>query len=407
MAEALLARDVACFAVESSPTLPTSMKSRYNPGSFDQVIRHAGNLDQTLSAVQRRRPTHLIAGFESGVELAEWLAQRLDLPTNDAHLRAARRDKFLMSEAARAHGVRTPLQYQSRHIDQLLEWTRATLDWPVIVKPPKSVASDHVQCCRTIDQVRDAAESILDRVNLLGLRNKAVIVQEFLEGVEYAVDTVSCGGQHRLTAIWQYHRPVGSREFVSYDAMQLVPYQGRRQEALWSCVADVLPAVGIRFGPAHCELMWVNNGPVLIEIGARMSAGNNAVLSRICGGICQLDETVRAILAPHEFIGPNDQPPRLEQHAANVFLVPPQRGILVGTRHLDRLQSLPTLHSLSVATQPGEMLKHVAGRVTLVHPDPLAIERDIAAIRTLERDGIFQVQPAPPTPSATQQPVRQ
>ena len=396
LADVLQERGANCIAVESSPLLPKSMKSRFNPRGFVDVIQHDGELDKTLCAVRSHDPTHVIAGFESGVELAEQIGQRLSLPVNEPRLRQARRDKFLMNEAVRASGLRTAVQFRSTKVEEILAWIRNTLKWPVIVKPPKSVASDQVFCCNSDDEVRRSAEAILSGANVLGDRNQAVVVQEYLDGVEYAIDVVSYQGQKKLTAIWQYHRPAGARHSVGYDAMTLLPYTGERQQALQSYAGDVLDALGIQFGPAHCELMWVGGEPVLIEVGARMSAGNNAVLSRTCGGICQLDETVEAILAPDRFLATLNHQPSLLKRAANVFLIPQRPGRLVRLCGLEEIQQLPTLHSMSVGVKPGEHLSRVAGLVTLIDEDIQAIERDISKIRALETEGIFEVEPESP-----------
>lgn len=392
LAETLLERGVPCLAIESSPSIPAALKKGYNPDAFIDVIRADDNFERTLDLVRQHQPSHVIAGFESGVELAEQLADQLGLPANDPALREARRDKFLMCEAVKRHGLRTALQFRSSDVDEILDWTREMLDWPVIVKPPRSVGSDQVFCCQNSDEVRKAAVSILSDMNMLGASNTEAIVQEFLEGTEYVIDMVSVDAQPKLTAVWQYDRPKGAREFIAYDAMRLIPYDGQRQTALRDYASEVLKALGICFGPSHCEMIWREDGPVLVEIGARLTTGMNAVLSRICGGICHLDETVSAIMEPEMFLTTLDTQPELQQYAANVFLVPPHPGKLIRTRHLEDLRALPTLHSMSVATQRGDELKRVAGLLILIGSDPGAIDRDIEIIRSCERDGIFEVE---------------
>jgi hypothetical protein len=154
----------------------------------------------------------------------------------------------------------------------------------------------------------------------------------------------------------------------------------------------VLDALAIDFGPAHCELMWVDGEPVLVEVAARMSGGINALLSGICGGISQLDETVNILLEPERFLATLDEKPRLQRRAVNLFLVPRRRGRLIRVRGLDEIQRLPTLHSASVGAQPGDMLKRVAGVVTLIDADIHSIERDVGVIRALEHEGMFEVE---------------
>ncbi len=394
LAEALRACGVKCVAVESSQAIPKAMRSRFNPAVFREIIRHEGDYGRTLDAVGRHRPAFVMPGGESGVELAEQLSVDLHLPSNGAALREARRDKYLMAEVVRARGLRTAAQFLSSDVGDIVDWTEKTLDWPAILKPPRSVASDSIAFCRSTDEVRAAAGRILSTTNVLGCRNHAVLVQEFLAGTEYIVDTVSRDGRRKTTAIWEYSRPpIGETgEFVSYDAMTLLPYTGERQEALQSYTFSVLDALAIDFGPAQCELMWVDGEPVLVEAAARLSGGIGALLSGTCGGISQIDETVSLLLEPARFLATLDQKPCLQRRAVILFLVPQRRGRLVRVHGLDQIQRLPTLHSASVSAQPGDMLKRVAGVVTLIDEDFRSIERDIGVIRALERKDMFEVE---------------
>ena len=266
------------------------------------------------------------------------------------------------------------------------------------MKPPKSVASDSVALCRSADEVRAATGSILSKTNVLGCRNPAVLAQEFLAGTEYIVDTVSRDGCRKTTAIWQYSRPPirEDGEFVSYDAMTLLPYAGERQEALQSYAFKVLDALAIDFGAAQCELIWMDGEPVLVEAAARLSGGIGALLGGICGGISQIDETVSVLLEPARFLAMLDEKPRQQRHAVILFLVPHCRGRLIRVRGLDEIRRLPTLHSVSVSAQPGDMLKRVAGVVTLIDEDIQSIEHDIRVIRTLEQEGMFEVESESP-----------
>jgi biotin carboxylase len=393
-AEALRARGVKCIAIESSQAMPKAMKSRFNPAVFWDIIRHENNYRQTLDAVRRHRPDFVLPGGESGVELAEMLADELGLPTNGAMLREARRDKHMMTEAARARGLRTAVQFLASDVGEIVDWTQNTLDWPVILKPPKSVASDSVAFCRSADEVRAAAGRILSATNILGRKNHAVLVQEFLAGTEYIVDTVNLDGQRKTTAIWQYSRPPTGKtgEFISYDAMTLLPTTGDRQQALQSYAFKVLDALAIDFGPAQCELMWVDGEPVLVEAAARLSGGIGALLSGICGGISQIDETLSILLEPERFLATLHETTRLQRRAVILFLVPHRRGRLIRIRGLDEISRLPTLHSISVGAQPGDILKRVAGVVTLIDEDIQSIERDLGVIRTLEQEGMFEVE---------------
>jgi hypothetical protein len=164
-----------------------------------------------------------------------------------------------------------------------------------------------------------------------------------------------------------------------------------------SYIFRVLDALDIRFGPAHCELMWVDGEPVLIEAAARLSVGINSLLSGLCGGINQLDETANAILDPDLFLATLNDLPSLQRHAANLFLMPQRQGRLIRLNGIDEIRHLPTLHLMSVSAQHGDIIGRVASLVTLVGEDIQSIERDINAIRVLESDGIFEVEEGVPS----------
>ena len=61
----------------------------------------------------------------------------------------------------------------------------------VVVKPVKSAGSDDVTLCTSMDHVKQAYGNIQGKINGLGLENKATLVQEYLDGTDYVVDTVS------------------------------------------------------------------------------------------------------------------------------------------------------------------------------------------------------------------------
>jgi len=389
LAPAFAKRGHECVAIHSCREVPELFRSSFTPDDFVTVLRTDNDASATAAELTRLDVRHVIAGSEPGVELADELCERMGLPANGAARRGARRDKYLMGEAVRSRGLRVPAQFHSPRLDELRGWARDHGRWPVVVKPLRSVASDSVAVCRTEDELGRAHDAIAGRKNLLGRVNESVLVQEFVDGQEYVVDTVSYSGQHRVAAVWCYHRaPSGLAASVFYDAIELLPYEGDRQESLLAYTAGVLDALEIRYGPAHTELIWTDGeGPVLVEIGARLSAGNNAILSRLCGGTCALDLTVEASLDPERFLAATPAP-RLTGTALNCFLIPPQGHRLRARPPLDRIRELASFHRMSIARSPR---RHpVVGVVTLIHPDRRVARDDLGRLRELERTRLYE-----------------
>ncbi len=67
-----------------------------------------------------------------------------------------------------------------------------------MVKPVESAGSDDVFLCESKEDVKTAFERINGKINGLGQKNDAVLVQEFLDGTEYVVDSVSLDGTRKV-----------------------------------------------------------------------------------------------------------------------------------------------------------------------------------------------------------------
>ena len=95
-----------------------------------------------------------------------------------------------------------------------------------------------------------------------------ILAQQFLEGPEYAIDSVSRNGEHKVTALWRYDK-VG---FV-YQCTRLVPVDGTTRPII-NALFEALDAAGHANGPAHSELIVVDDVPTLVEINARFHNAN-------------------------------------------------------------------------------------------------------------------------------------
>jgi len=387
-------RGCPCIMVQSTPAIPELFRRSCHPEDFCEIVQHRGSVEDTAAQLSARGVSAVIAGCDLGVELADHLSESLGLPSNGTALSAERRNKFLMAQRVAAHGLRVPDQFCSRHLKELMDWTRQLNSWPVIVKPVGSCASDSVCRCASEAEVETAYRTIMTRRNILGKNNSDVLVQEYLIGTEYVVDTVSCAGRHRAAGYWRYGKPADA-SFVCYDSMELLSYHGALQTRLFSFACAVLDALGVQYGPAHCELMCHDNTITFIEMATRLTAGNNATLSRACGATCQLDLTIDAYLHPVAFLDSMNKPQKLERWAANFFLMPRRKGRILAVPRMPEVQNLRSFYKGSVGATMGEPAPRVAGLVTLIHPDRKVIAEDILAIRNMEDAGLYEIDESP------------
>lgn len=392
----LMYRGRESLHVQSQTEIPSIFADSFNPSDYVRNLIHNGDLEATLSELRRYDVEHVIAGSESGVELADFLSESLNLLTNGTRLSKARRDKFEMLEALRACGVRTVGYVKASRPYQVVEWARERRLSRVVLKPLNSAGSDNVHICESESEIYTAFAQIVSRENKLGYVNKEVLAEEHLDGVEHVVNTVSREGAHYVAEIWRCEkRRVKGRSAHAciYDVEKLLPFDGEDQAQLVGYALGVLDALGIVHGPAHAEIMMTRAGPVLIEIGARLMGGVNPPAFEACLGTNLVRLTLDAYLSPSSFLPLCGRPYTLQKTAYTVFLISNVEGKIEAIPLVERVRRLESFFDISLSVRIGARIERtldvfsMPGIVFLVHADSAVLERDYQTIRQLEANG--------------------
>ncbi|MGC9669665.1 ATP-grasp domain-containing protein [Planosporangium sp. 12N6] len=259
------------------------------------------NPAETAAELAALNPVAVVAGQEPGVTLADILSELLHVPTNGSALSAARRDKYLMIEAVRKAGLSCAAQFCSSEPAALVAWAERRGTYPVVVKPLAASGSQGVSICSDAAQLRRAAEAVLNTTTMYAETNTSVLVQSYLCGTEYIVDTVSCRGQRYDCAVWRKDERRQGNPNV-YHRNVLVPPGDPAVDVLTAYVHRVLDALGIEFGASHAEVMMTADGPALVEIGARLNGVMHPEFDAECCGAEQASVTALAYLRPDQFL---------------------------------------------------------------------------------------------------------
>lgn len=357
------------------------------------------SLARTVRSLTDLRPVAVLAGQEPGVPLADALSERLGLATNGTALSSARRDKHAMGEALRTAGLRCARQFKASDPQLLVDWAERQGTYPVVVKPLSSASTDHVYRCDDAAGVRAAADAVLGSTDIFDHRNTEALVQSFLEGTEYIVDTVSVAGERYVCGVWEYEKQIlpGGRNVYDLDVL-LDPEQQPVPELI-AYVDQVLDALGLRHGPAHAEVIMTPDGPVLVEIGARLNGNMHPGFHDTCLGANQADLTALAYARPDEF---------RDRYAGRVYTRlrsaavhstrTEQEGIVasVDQAAVDRIAALPSVHLVGVKLGPGKAIRPTTDllssplRIFMTAQNEDAIRADHRAVQDL-KDSVFRV----------------
>ena len=86
------------------------------------------------------------------------------------------------------------------------------------------------------------------------------------------MNSVSRDGAHRVIEVWRYHKRIVDGRSI-YDYEDLLPLDEAGAQSVWRYARGVLDALEIRAGAGHTKVMFTEDGPYLIECGARLGGG--------------------------------------------------------------------------------------------------------------------------------------
>ncbi len=381
--------------VQSDPGMPGFYLGSFRPEHFAENVIHEGDLEATAARVAAYDPAFVVVGSEPGVLLSDALSERLGLPSNGSAGSRARRDKHAMAGALRAAGLRAVEELKTDDPAEAAAWARERDEWPVVVKPLDSAGTDGVTLCEDPAAVEAAFAAILGRPNALQGANEELLVQEMLRGAQFFVNSVSWEGQHRISEIWQDNKRRIAGNLV-YDYEELHPRHGEQQDAVADYVEEVLDALGIRFGPAHTEVMLTATGPVLVESGARLHGSTrDDVIDRCTPSHAAI--TAEAYIDPGSVARHAGRPYELAAANYCVMLISQHEGRIVGADGLRQIEALPTFAGSIAMLGPGDELKRTIdlfscpGMIYLVDPDRERLKADYDRLRQLEAEGLYEL----------------
>lgn len=393
LAPRLRQRGYEVVHVRSSSHLPESYTAGFAADAYVAHIDHADDVAATLRAVRNFSPLAVMVGGESGVALSDALSEQLHLTTNGTRLSAARRNKGIMGECVAACGLRTAHMQLVRDVGDLFEWRESWGGWPIVLKPPTGANTQDIHFCHSNEEMRAALRSILQtRERYSGQCNTSALAQEYLLGKEYAVNTVSVGGQHIVTDIWQYDRHAVAGAATVYDQDRLLPFAGEVQAQLVPYCFAVLDALGIQHGPAHSEIKLTPHGPTLVETGARL-CGVLTEISAAATDRDSIDLAISSYLDPDAF---RERSIGYVCHSAAmmVFLQSTvDRGVITH-RRLREVFALPGVQGFQMKPEGTPVTRTTNGDTTvgtieLRHEDSVVLDATLATIRDMEAAGAW------------------
>ena len=191
-----------------------------------------------------------------------FIAENLNLISNSYKSSIIATNKAKMRLAFEDANVNSP---KSICLENTKLINELNLSFPLIVKPTDRSGSIGVSKVYNEIELKNAIDRGLEE----SLENK-VVIEEFIEGVEVSVESISWQGNHHILVITD-KVTTGEPYFVELAHHQPSALSNEIQEKIKSETLKALNALEVKFGASHSEFKITNEGKVYaIEVGARM-----------------------------------------------------------------------------------------------------------------------------------------
>lgn len=351
------------------------------------------DMERLLPLVQAFHRVHPFDGVlslsELGVRPAAQIDQMLGLGGYSMETVDLLLDKWRMRQHLNGLGI-SPVGAAVGETEQDLRRFAEVHGFPIFAKPIYEAGSIGVFA------VRDEAELVsiparfrelearLDKADLVGSLDR-FLMEEFLDGPEISVETLSFDGRHVVAGVTD--KVLGGPGFVEVAHSCPSRHPERLLREAEHLVVAFLDAVGLRHGPGHTEVKLTGRGPRIVESHTRIGGDRINELVEIAYGV---DMDRYALGSRLGLVEPLSRSP-LPQAGAAIRFLTPSPGTVIEVTGADEVLADPALVELEISVQPGdevplltwseERVGHVLARGETAEEAIATCERLAAAVR--------------------------
>ena len=255
----------------------------------DHTISVSGEINLDIPILQNllyKNSMHVVGiinAFDYSLEYADALTNNflgLDLNLKYSHIRC---NKSLVNKALEQANVR---HIKSVSIDNKNTFTDSIdkikqLKFPLIIKPSSlSAARSNVMLAHDFENLTKKIAMIQNSKNIFN--NEVItdiVIQEFIEGEEFFVNSVSLKDKHYTSGVFKYKK--SPEKF--FGLWSLSSFESEWIQKLIQYNTECLNALDVRYGITHNEFIIDKEGnPYLIEINNRLAGIEVPYIGRKC-----------------------------------------------------------------------------------------------------------------------------
>ena len=322
----------------------------------EAVAADFSDVGQVIEVARRHNASGIIAiSTDRAVPVAAQVAEALGLPGISAETARLMTDKGAMRTRLAEHGLPQPPFAVIGRDDDPAE-ALAAVGMPAVLKPVDSGGQRGVFVIDDLPALRERLPEAL-----AFSRSKRAIVERFVAGRELNGIVITCGGESRVVTLSDRLRPDGPGFGVGWAHV----FPSTLPRGVLKCAAglaeQVVDALGLEEGIAFPQLLAASREVFVVEVAARIPAGQMADLVRFGVGIDLVEIALRQAVG--ERIAEDQRTPKFEQPLAIRFMTaspgPLPTGRIISIEGLDAVRSSPGVVKADVYMKVGETINPV------------------------------------------------
>lgn len=264
----------------------------------------------------------------------------------DVSLKAT--DKYLMRNALKYSKVPIPKYELINTYEDFLN-KKEEFKYPFIIKPVDNSGS------RGIYKFEHNISNYKEIYNytVSNSRNGKILIEECMTGPEVSVEALTIDGITSIIAITD-KLTTGAPHFVEMGHSQHSMLTKSIQEKIKKIVTNAITAIGINNSASHTELIITEEGPKVVEIGARLGGDNiNTHLVPLSTGFNIVEAALKIC------IGDDVKIPILESKGAAIRYFNPTPGKILSIKGLENIKQIPGIYECNLDSNVGDYVKEI------------------------------------------------
>ncbi len=297
------------------------------------------------------------------------LIENYNLYGNPSDVTRISRNKAAVRELLRESSILyQPSYYVIKSLEELTK-IKKKIDFPCIVKPVDDSGSNGVLKCDNFETLNGHIQILFSiKTNARNQKKEnLILIEEFVEGDEYSVETFSYKGHHQLIGITS--KTVSESPYF-VEKGHVYPAYDIQSKKVSDAVMEILTLIKWETGPAHIEIKIKDNKVFLVEFNGRLAGGMIPILINHAQGLDLLTEQLKAAVG----IEPNLKS-SINKFAGIHFLTADKSGTITCVIGLDSIKNISNIKEIKCTVKPGEKVKQTTnatgrfGHIIMSNPD--------------------------------------